>query len=183
MSEFRASNGIRVWIDERGNIRTTLNRFPSLREDFAARTQALREFFQHERDEQLGRWRWPEHPEYVVWPVAPGSPAVLVLNEGAGPTITCRRDEWLPSGQGHLGAARAYFDAHPEPKPWHNAKPGEVWVVTTDKMIHGCAVVRGRGEKYNNLVMFKSEGIHIGVHDPRIVTASRIWPDAPIKED
>ncbi len=27
-------------------------------------------------------------------------------------------------------AARAYVEAHPEAKPWQDAKPGEVWVLT-----------------------------------------------------
>lgn len=27
----------------------------------------------------------------------------------------------------HAKAARAYFDARPEPKPWHDASLGDVW--------------------------------------------------------
>src|SRR5690625_7219405 len=42
----------------------------------AADTNALREYFQHERDERLGLWRWTENPGYVVKETPP---------PGAGP--------------------------------------------------------------------------------------------------
>src|SRR5699024_11254333 len=46
----------------------------------AADTNALREYFQHERDERLGLWRWPENPVYGVKETTPPG-AVMVGNE------------------------------------------------------------------------------------------------------
>lgn len=90
---------------------------------------ALREFFRAEEDERLGRWRWPENPDYVVYPSADRS-KVRVLRETGIALL-----EWVEHGDDRshefCHAARAYFDAHPEPRdPWEDAKAGEVWVMT-----------------------------------------------------
>jgi hypothetical protein len=72
------------------------------------------DFFEARKDDTLGRWRWPEHPEFVVYERAEG---VLVLDETTG-------DNWFyrPGHVAHVGraldAAIAYWQAHPvEPKP------------------------------------------------------------------
>ena len=39
---------------------------------------------------------------------------------------------WSSNEATYVAAARAYFDAHPEPKPWHDAKPGEAWELTAN---------------------------------------------------
>jgi len=90
---------------------------------------ALAEFYQARRDERLGRWRWPENPQWVVYRDEIAD--VLVLNEASGEEagrFTPDTVENFPRAEG-ADAARAYFDAHPEPKPWHDAKPGEGWVI------------------------------------------------------
>ncbi|GAA1149481.1 hypothetical protein MOX01_22660 [Microbacterium oxydans] len=94
---------------------------------------ALREFFQHERDEELGRWRWPEHREYVVY--ASRRP-ILVLNELTGDTLRAHRaDGFSDSGHGTIyNAASAYFESHPERKPWEDAEPGEVWELQYEQL-------------------------------------------------
>lgn len=110
--------------------------------------QALREFFQHERDEQLGRWRWPEDPRYIVKPV--DEHVVCVVNEeefwdrphgrqGERGQLRfrdvreCKTDAPLSdTAARYKQAAWAFWQAHPElmPMPWHDAKPGELWGVT-----------------------------------------------------
>ncbi|MCJ1709284.1 hypothetical protein [Microbacterium sp. VKM Ac-2923] len=92
---------------------------------------ALSELFRAETDKNLGRWRWPTDPDYVVY--AFGLRDVKVLRESTGASRSFTTDELtVPSAM--RDAARAYFDAHPEknldaPKPWHKATLGDVWVM------------------------------------------------------
>lgn len=128
MSEiFTASNGIKVSLDVLGGINydesSLFLTLPGMR------TTALREFFQNERDQELGRWRWPENPDYVIIPRARG---VRVVSETTGMSLDARRGQYRGGGATLFGAAAAYFDAHPERKPWEDAKPGEVWLLTLD---------------------------------------------------
>lgn len=132
---FTASNGIKMMMEK--GILFTVNHDLN---DSTAATDAAREYFEWEKDLDLGRWRDPENPEYVVYPTVDEN-TVMVFNERVGVAIPCGRDTFVQAaieiGDDHtfpisdhdLAAAR-YFKAHPEPKPWHNAKPGEVWVLT-----------------------------------------------------
>ena len=78
-------------------------------------TNALRAFFQAERDIELGRWRDTENPDMVVYRTPEydddDGRCILLLDETTGGTD----HEWeqidLP------GPARRYFAAHPEPEP------------------------------------------------------------------
>ena len=93
--------------------------------------ESLRAFFQAERDETLGRWRDPENPDMVVYPVAGALDAVWVMREGDGSRYHATRTgprNLLPHYVSE--AAGRYFAAHPEPKPWDAAQPDEVWVLT-----------------------------------------------------
>lgn len=125
MSDFIASNGIPVIPDGLGGYQFVpeLGQLGLLTGISADCAQALREFFQKENDDRLGRWRWPENPDYVVYP---RSEDVLVLFEMNGEGgVLYRRGDPVHDFEGQ--AARAYFDAHPEPKPWDTAVPGEYW--------------------------------------------------------
>lgn len=132
MTEFTASNGVGVRVQGEGNYLDYSDSGPWLGLCGGRITQALREFFVKETDDRLGRWRWPEKPDYVVYPEGD---AVRVLREAAG-------TNWYPlyrpinpvsaDAAIQYRIAAAYFDAHPEPKPWHDAKPGEVWIVRFD---------------------------------------------------
>ena len=121
---FTASNGVTV--ESFGSFGESYIRVSGVTLDDAYEGVALREFFQHERDKELGRWRWPEKPDYVVYPTSVLT-RVCVLHETKSPGV-----EWVDAEDGGLRydyqkAAKAYFAAHHEPKPWHDAKPGEVW--------------------------------------------------------
>ena len=78
-------------------------------------TEALRAFFQAERDEQLGRWRDPENPNVVVYPVGDQDDGygqvVWVLDEAEMVSRTVLDDR-----HSHSSASR-YFAAHPQPEP------------------------------------------------------------------
>lgn len=171
MSEtFKASNGVELdeygeWVC--GNMHSTEE------EENAARI----EFYQHLRDKELGRWRWPENPDYVVYKApagerVPDARHVTVSNESNGEAA------WLfEVGSGGVSggvswardAARAYFAAHPEPKPWHDAKPGEVWVITYGGDEH--AVIS------DGSYFLWEAGSEQPIDDSRITDGRRIYPE------
>lgn len=166
MNTFTASNGITLTRDESGRV--SASTFSLTKES----ARALAEFFRAEEDERLGRWRWPENSDYVVYVPHQGAPAVTVVNEFGGCSAQVTRNGVAdrPNGQFFFEAARAYFDAHPEPKPWHDAKPGEVWlisyrgaesavVIDEDRDFH----IRGLG--FRNILA------------PEITAGRRIWPE------
>lgn len=136
--------------------------------------QALREFFQHERDEELGRWRHNGHlvayarAEYPSY--SHKGRSVMILDERDGRLIERWErdntpDEWTD-------AAQAYFAAHPAPKPWHDAKPGEVWLLTFLS-----------GEQMIGLVDQDGECFLSGVRELTVIKSTaftagrRIWPE------
>ena len=127
MSEtFTASNGVTV--ESFGSFGESYIRVSGVTLDDAYEGVALREFFQHERDKELGRWRWAEYSEWVAYPG--DDDTVWVFDEEAHYLTRVGRNEVSGvqfSNNSALAAARAYFAAHPESKPWHDAKPGEVW--------------------------------------------------------
>lgn len=181
MSEtFTASNGVGVWINGDGTLETT----PAGSEQ----VHALREFFQAERDKELGRWRWPEKPDYVVHPVSDFVVEVLretpatALATGPCHQHVSRADAKRFEGEvakNFYMAARAYFAAHPEPKPWHDAQPGEIWVarISTGPTFDETAL---------HVMDYAVEGVVFMDHDqderyeltdPAITSARRIWPE------
>ena len=120
---FKASNGVDVSIGEesdgtflvgKGGVRrwtvATVN---------AEGIVALREFFQHERDQELGRWRWPENPDMVVQADEGGERAWVVNERDQKLTgWVWRVDLDCSTARAEVvAAARAYFDAHPKTDP------------------------------------------------------------------
>lgn len=157
MSVFVASNGIKV-ANHGGNWdRTTIHFEGQILGVSPARAMhreltvndsdfiALCEFFRQKEDERLGRWRWPEDPEWLVKYI--GDHTVVVVRESNFWVHVGRQgefnhfhfrdarshgDELSDKAARYKRAAWAFFEAHPEfaPKPWHDAKPGEVWAVS-----------------------------------------------------
>lgn len=187
---FTASNGKRIEVLSDGQlcIAQSMPSSPLEHRTWAGPddTQALREFFQAERDASLGRWRSKEHPDYVVYPKPTEAHErafgtgldlmVLCETDGAMKGYVVTEDDW-PEGRGGgstwRAVAREYLAAHPEPKPWHNAKPGEVWVLTyggqpaahvyTDRTAEGLA--------------FLSDRAIVSADDPDITAGRRIFPE------
>lgn len=172
---FTASNGAHVHVTSVGNFKTIQVQTVDNRIDLAGvHVDALREFFQHKRDEELGRWRWPENAEYVVYPTNVKSRVRVLRETGVGDL------EWVDRGDERsyefCHAARAYFEAHPEPKPWQNAKPGEVWVLWTadgEDAAYSVMSVRESG------IVFESHEGRYSLGDTDITNARRIWPEGP----
>lgn len=115
---FTASNGVEL--TDHGHIPVPWNHTED--QIHAARI----EFYRHLEDQRLGRWRDPEEPDYVVY--SRNEKRVVVVDERTGSQGTFVRSEFPGLGAG-ADVARRYFRRHPEPKPWHDAKPGEVWVL------------------------------------------------------
>src|SRR5690625_2157557 len=168
-------NCIRIYADTYGN---TLTNYDALDAD---ESQALREFFQHERDRELGRWRDPESPDYVVYPpdyvAYPNEDTVVVLHEATGARISWTRGEAEQEVYGAmLGfvTANRYFEAHPVAKPWQDAEPGEVWEVTLEGEPHTLEMtcIDRDGD-----ICFFTKSRLVLTHYPRIVWAGRLWPE------
>lgn len=185
MNTFTASNGITLTRDESGRV--SASTFSLTKES----ARALAEFFRAEEDERLGRWRWPENPDYVVYLRPDGQ--VMVLVESSGQTVYRYRGEAdelrdMRSRDGKdimpaTRAAEAYFDAHPEPepepKPWHDAKHQEVWVLETDSQEGSPYYVVREDGLFDFYTVYDGGGEpdHLTPADPRITAGRRIWPE------
>lgn len=134
--------------------------------------QALREFFQHERDEELGRWRHPDYPNFYARRVSKGE--VGVWSERTNQyRIVCEPMEQYTYNTAERQVARLFLEAHPEPKPWEDAKEGEVWLLTIDG-VESPAIVDSVGD-FNAA----TESFITGTPDmDRITAARRIYPES-----
>lgn len=174
---FTASNGVHITKKGSSSLAVERPMTDRLLSINAERVSALREFFQHERDEELGRWRWPENPDWVAieGERSTGRRTVVLVDER-----TLER-HWLNDlvmdSDGYREtkheAARAYFEANPEPepepKPWHDAKNGEAWVITWKG---GEFAVVCDGAYFN-----WPFGSTQAVIDPDITAGRRLWPE------
>lgn len=180
MEKFTASNG---WeLRSNGAIYSSDRAaYPLIGKDAV---KALRGLFLHERDQELGRWRWPENPDYVVYRKAASAsephPGVRVVHEATGRSrdIGVEVNNACDPTVSMFGrAARAYFAAHPEPKPWHDAKPGEVWVLTVDG--YEDMVMTVHESKYGGyrFRLTDQDGTIYALDTPAITAGRRIWPE------
>lgn len=138
--EFRARSGRVVKVDENGTVVFDhVNGYLS-----PGSAMDAEEFFQAKRDEELGRWRWPENPQWVVYAKRPGYSAIgtadlLVINEADGSAmeyVATDDDGTCYTGREESAAeaGRAYFEAHPErPLPTENG----VYVPASADLDHG----------------------------------------------
>ena len=138
-------------------------------------TEALRAFFQAERDQELGRWRDPENKDIVVYALhmADGEDrCIRLLNELSGAT-------WLDWGRvAYSGSGLRYFATHPdeEPrKPWHGAKAGEYWLVT----LEGADPIPTTVGNYceNLYFVVGDDDYYCPTNDHRIQNAVRLTPE------
>lgn len=179
MNEYTASNGLTVEVTDDDRVHFGGTRVTSPIWFGGGELLALREFFQHERDVELGRWRWPASPEWVVYPDENG---VIVLNEtdpSAGTGQTRSTVERYPTSYG-VEAARAYFEAHPERKAWHDAKPGETWLLTTPDETDVPAIASSSENGYVILTAATHDAggtQEFSLTSVYITEARRIWPE------
>ncbi|MBS0231747.1 MAG: hypothetical protein JSS52_11400 [Proteobacteria bacterium] len=128
MGEFVAASGRKVRIRKDGSVEFGLmNGYLPKESVFDAE-----EYFRARRDEELGRWRYPYDPDFVVREIDRDSfdrRRVEVLNERTFEKTVFNPVVATGESAKHR-AARAFFEAHPAPKPWHGAQAGEFWTVT-----------------------------------------------------
>ncbi len=173
---FRASNGSMVELEEGGWVKVDGAGYFEYIDRRGV--EALREFFQHERDEELGRWRYPEDPDLVVYLQGQH---LVVFSEGAGvyeefQVAWARVSSDEPPLTIWQRAAVAWADTHPERKPWHDAKAGEVWALTIEGGEFACLVTQSGPD-------FEPIGGHplwatIARGSARIADARKLWPES-----
>ena len=135
--------------------------------------KTLREYFQAERDEELGRWRDPEIPDWVVYPrLGSSRDTVHVINEYDGLPYMRERDQVAYADSEFSEVARRYFAAHPEPEPhpWKEAKPGEVWVLTRWGTAEPFLVTGGE-------FITADLAVIVDLDSDSITAGHRIWPE------
>ena len=143
------------------------------------------EFFQAKRDADLGRWRWPENPDYVVYRGRDDDDTVVVIDERNGSNAVYDRgdsDSEFERWKSHHDAAFAYFEAHPERKPWHAPDAGDHWAL---HIAHGMAL--SGDEHLYKYTRWGSQGRWgfvptdggsvLDPTDPTITAGRRIWPE------
>ena len=176
---FVASNGVHVHPNKTVNGKTSVESSEAGHCLGGEMMQALREFFLHERDKELGRWRWPEHPDYVVYldelDYVPGRKIVRVIRESTGKGSWFAVDGFEVFDKYDFTlAANAYISAHPAQKPWHDAEPGEVWELTYLQL--------GEPKRTRPFVVDSSgrfrttQGVRVAPFR-EIVGGRRIWPE------
>ena len=183
--KFTASNGIQVWI-EHDRLAWDFEGHFAPKKDV---TQAFREFFRWERDQELGRWRDPEDPNMVV-NLEESMAAIYVRDEVTNTSyvfygkagvekILAHPRNYTASFVRFAETALRYYKAH-EPDPeWWSAKPGEVWVVEVARETHVvervCQAIPSG--KFLPIQEWGHQPSSFPVDDPRIAAARRIWPE------
>lgn len=167
MNEYTASNGVTVTRYESERLPYRAGLVPLTQKEF----DALREFFRAEEDERLGRWRWPALPEYVAY-WHPALQRLTVTWDPEGGSTFFKRDDDLTYAGNPGKVARAYFDAHPEPKAWHEAKRGDVWALTCKGVEEIWYVRKNHFRDVDGL------GIKMPLDNTLITAGRRIWPES-----
>lgn len=182
---FTASNGAEVYKREDGSIYILGN--PKGSPDhgnalWPGNEVALAEYFQAQRDKELGVWRWPENPEYVVKPANDYELAIYHEPTFWNRDVVHFADtravaDFMHEEPGkHLKpwrkAARAYLREHPIKRCWHDAKRGEVWLLEIE------------GKRQPAIVMYTMYGMRFQTEEFEhpldywyITNAQRIWPE------
>ena len=131
------------------------------------------EFFQARRDAELGRWRCLTDPDWVA---AEGvrtvdGRTVVVVNERTLDRFWFNervRDTATKADVAHR-VGRAYFEAHPERKPWEEAERGEAWKLREADAYPGIAVLT------EEMGWLWATGRAVDL--TRIVDGECIWPE------
>ena len=122
------------------------------------------------RDDDLGRWRSKDHPEYVIYP---HGDFVWVLNEVNPGLVNYPSRPRDTNESPYAAVAREYFDSIEPPKPWLAAKPGEVWELTSRGSTEAWIV-----ERKDNRYCFFGDGFYMPLDNSIITAGRRIYPEA-----
>jgi hypothetical protein len=180
-TRFTASNG---WYVEGNDLRHPTGAFWCYSHGESA--LALGEYYAQSvlanRDAELGRWRSVKHPDYFV--IADGSDCAVVYDDTTLHNFLVFRQEAgrraEPEARKNdvpVWVAREYFAAHPvpEPKPWEQAQPGELWYL--EDLSKGGAYLVVTEDAFGN--EFIGQSCRFSTKFIGITTGRRIWPEAP----
>ena len=170
MNDFTASNGVKISLDVAGDYKFEGNESLYDIQKGGSNEQALREFFRAEDDARLGRWRWPENPDIYVCGESVGFVTVVDEKDPANPGTWERH--WHDVRTDLDRAGRAYFDAHPEPKPWHDAADGETWALTVNGIESAWVFRKSEWERISDGYLLRGAPA-----SPAISAGRRIWPE------
>ena len=109
-------NEVQVDLDEDGRIHLSRAGHSANGIYTLETTEALRAFFQAERDEALGRWRDPENPDWICYGRGSSRDTVYVINEYDGLPYMLERDQVAYADSEFSAVAQRYFETHPKPK-------------------------------------------------------------------
>lgn len=161
MTEFTASNGTLIWRAATGRL--TLGNYMWFT---SSEESALREFFQHERDEERGIWR--SHSD-SSWTAVRRNTTIYFQNEDHErsfhfiPKLEASIKAWSPDLQ---SLAYEWIEAHPERKPWEDAEEGQVWIIAYN------------GREFPAIFQAGAFRDHGGSWSADAITAARrIWPE------
>lgn len=190
MNDFTASTG-HTFSERTAGVQVTA---PGVHPLVNAKSQvgaAFKEYADHvrstaraEEDARLARWRWPENPDYVVYPRDTYPPEnarrVRVILEPTGDFVDTVEGSTIDGP--FKDAARAYFDAHPEPKPWYDAGPAEVWDVDLPSGGMRAVTVYSARHEDEPVTVFRDAHtqVEIETDDPTIRDARRIYPERTV---
>lgn len=144
------------------------------------------ELFQAKRDAELGRWRCPTETDWVAREgvrTADGR-TVVVVNERTLDRFWFNervRDAGADVDVAHR-VGRAYFEAHPERKPWEDAKPGEIWDLIAEGKENRYAAIACTIPSDNSEVIYlypvdDMTSPKLGVTAPVITAGVRVFPE------
>lgn len=157
METFEASNGVPVRRTTTGTLSFTRNGsldLGALTGISASQEEALREFFQHERDKELGRWRSKVNPEWVGYENGPDE--AVLIHELSGVVHDIKRGNVFPNSTLLASVSTEYFAAHREPKPWMEVPEG-VYAMRPDVHLYERLIML-RGGKWHHLYKHPSDG-------------------------
>jgi hypothetical protein len=169
---FTATNGVTITRDADGDL--TFNEGDYI--DAHRNEDAAREFFAAEERARLGVGAHPDFPGWLFFrrPSADDTDgrAVLVLEPDTLSHWTVWEKLDRPLGEEpYIRAGHAWLDANPDPQAWEDAKPREVWNITTKTGKTNDAWVLESGA-----FMFEDESFY---YSDEIAAGYRMWP----KED
>ena len=183
MDTFNTSNGNQVRMGGSGVLKVSVAK--NSLHDWGIGSDGvvdLREFFQAERDEELGRWRFNAY--LVVYPAVNHQPrnnarSVNVLDERTG-RLHMRHKRQVAHRETNPAfseAAFSYFAAHPEPKPWHDAKIGEVWLLGFASQTRPAIVVEDDGAPWFMVADDINTPSRFKLSSEAFTDARRIFPE------
>lgn len=133
------------------------------------------------RDDELGRWRSPDYPD---WFAVHDADVLRVCNErmlrvwgfnSVETTYNYSTEDTIATS-----VARHWYAEHEQAKPWLKAEPGEVWELTLRSPSGNSENLQGALVNNENRFVLRDTAVttrDVPLAWDRIKTARRIWPE------